>query len=89
MSLPENNRKSEDVLKKLDEMNSKYRFMEINLTAKKRKYVSQNNELICYFQYFYNFVFYNTCTGISYQSNVANSDCRLMAFKFGKKLFFL
>jgi hypothetical protein len=37
MNLPENNRKAEDVLKKLDEMLSKYRFMEINLISKKRK----------------------------------------------------
>ncbi|CAG0916812.1 unnamed protein product [Notodromas monacha] len=37
MNHPDHDRKSEDVLKQFDEMHSKYRFMELNLTQKKRK----------------------------------------------------
>lgn len=41
MALPENNGNADKVLKRFDEQHSKYKFMEFNLTAKKRKLKNQ------------------------------------------------
>nr|QBH72848.1 prefoldin subunit [Nicoletia phytophila] len=45
MSLAENNNNVEQVLKRLDEQHSKYKFMELNLLAKKRRLKSQIPDL--------------------------------------------
>lgn len=41
MALPENNGNADKVLKKFDELHSKYKFMEYNLAAKKKRFKSQ------------------------------------------------
>lgn len=45
MSLPENNNQAEKVLKSLDEQHSKYKFMEMNMIARKRKLRQQFPDL--------------------------------------------
>ncbi len=38
MALPENGRNAEKVLRRLDEQHNKYKYMELNLLAKRRRY---------------------------------------------------
>lgn len=45
MSLPENNNHAEKVLKSLDEQHSKYKFMEMNMIARKRRLRQQLPDL--------------------------------------------
>lgn len=45
MSLPENNNQAEKVLKSLDEQHGKYKFMEMNMIARKRKLRQQLPDL--------------------------------------------
>jgi prefoldin subunit 5 len=45
MALPENNNQAEKVLKSLDEQHSKYKFMEMNMTARKRRLRQQLPDL--------------------------------------------
>ncbi|KAG5680707.1 hypothetical protein PVAND_010198 [Polypedilum vanderplanki] len=45
MSLPENNNQAEKVLKSLDEQHSKYKFMEMNMIARKRRLRQQLPDL--------------------------------------------
>lgn len=46
MSLPENNSVAEKVLKSLDEQHSKYKFMEMNMVARKRRLRQQIPDLV-------------------------------------------
>jgi prefoldin subunit 5 len=45
MALPENNNQAEKVLKSLDEQHSKYKFMEMNMIARKRRLRQQLPDL--------------------------------------------
>lgn len=45
MNLPENNNQAEKVLKSLDEQHSKYKFMEMNMMARKRRLRQQLPDL--------------------------------------------
>lgn len=45
MSMPENNNQAEKVLKSLDEQHSKYKFMEMNMIARKRRLRQQLPDL--------------------------------------------
>lgn len=45
MALPENNNQAEKVLKNLDEQHSKYKFMEMNMTSRKRRLRQQLPDL--------------------------------------------
>jgi prefoldin subunit 5 len=45
MTLPENNNQAEKVLKSLDEQHSKYKFMEMNMIARKRRLRQQLPDL--------------------------------------------
>lgn len=46
MAQPENNNEVEKVLKALDEQHSKYKFMELNMTARKRRLKQQIPDLV-------------------------------------------